>query len=57
MRKLMAAEEASMQGFFRRVIEFYERWLRRALEHPWWLLAGSRGSDHRFVPLLQRAGF
>ncbi len=39
MRKLMAAEEASMKGFFRHVIEFYERWLRRALEHPRWLLA------------------
>ncbi len=37
MRKLMAAEEASMKGFFGRVIEFYERWLRRALEHPRWL--------------------
>jgi CzcA family heavy metal efflux pump len=40
VRKLMAAEEASMQGFFRRVIEFYEHWLRRALEHPRWLVAG-----------------
>src|SRR5262249_14317955 len=37
IRKLMAAEEASMKGFFGRVIEFYERWLRRALEHPRWL--------------------
>src|SRR5882724_6772500 len=32
IRKLMAAEESSMKGFFGRVIEFYERWLRRALE-------------------------
>src|SRR5207302_6205140 len=24
-------------GFFERVITFYERWLRRALEHPVWL--------------------
>lgn len=40
IRKLMAAEEASMKGFFRRVIDFYERWLRRALEHPRWLLVG-----------------
>ena len=40
IRKLMAAEESSMKGFFGRVIEFYERWLRRALEHPWMLLAG-----------------
>ncbi|HSM85360.1 MAG TPA: efflux RND transporter permease subunit [Candidatus Limnocylindrales bacterium] len=40
IRKLMVAEEASMQGFFRRVIDFYERWLRRALERPLWLAAG-----------------
>lgn len=40
MRRLMAAEEASMKGFFRRVIDFYERWLRRSLEHPRSLLIG-----------------
>ncbi|HLW52327.1 MAG TPA: efflux RND transporter permease subunit [Candidatus Angelobacter sp.] len=40
MRKLMAAEEATIQGFFRRIIEFYERWLRRALERPLWLAGG-----------------
>lgn len=32
--KLMAAEEASITGRFRRVVDFYERWLRFALEHP-----------------------
>ena len=37
MKRLMAAEEASMAGFFGRVIHFYERWMRRALEHPGWL--------------------
>src|SRR5262249_40853493 len=41
MRKLMAAEESSMKGFSSRVIEFYERWLRKALEHPRWLAAGA----------------
>ncbi len=41
IRKLMAAEEASMKGFFGRIIEFYERWLRRALERPRWLLGGA----------------
>jgi multidrug efflux pump subunit AcrB len=40
VRRLMAAEEASMKGFFGRIISFYERWLRRALEHPRWLAAG-----------------
>jgi CzcA family heavy metal efflux pump len=39
MRKLLAAEEASMQGRFRKVVDFYERWLKRALEHPRLLLA------------------
>jgi multidrug efflux pump subunit AcrB len=38
MKRLMAAEEASLKGgFFEHVITFYERWLRRALEHPVWL--------------------
>ena len=41
VRKLMAAEESSMKGFFGRIIEFYERWLRRALEHPRVLLGGA----------------
>ena len=41
IRKLMAAEESSMKGFFGRIIEFYERWLRRSLEHPRTLLAGA----------------
>lgn len=35
VKKLMAAEEeASMRGFFGSVIKLYERWVRRALEHP-----------------------
>ncbi len=37
LRRLLAAEEASMTGFFGHVIRFYERWLRRALRHPFWL--------------------
>ncbi len=41
MQRLMAAEEASMTGLFGRVIRFYERWLRRALEHPMWLVGFS----------------
>src|SRR5262249_5342395 len=40
IRKLMAAEEASMKGFFGRIIAFYERWLKRALEQPLWVGAG-----------------
>ncbi|PYP86761.1 MAG: AcrB/AcrD/AcrF family protein [Candidatus Angelobacter sp. Gp1-AA117] len=41
IRKLMAAEEASMRGFFRRIVNFYEHWLRRALERPAWLALGA----------------
>ncbi len=40
VRKLMASEEAAMTGFFGRIIQFYERWLKRALERPLWLAAG-----------------
>jgi multidrug efflux pump subunit AcrB len=38
VRRLMAAEERSLSGYFGRVVlPFYERWLRRALRHPVWL--------------------
>ena len=37
MRTTLAAEEATITGFFGRIIRFYERWLRRALRHPVWL--------------------
>src|SRR5581483_2661211 len=36
-QRLIAAEEASLSGFFLKVISFHERWLRRALERPLWL--------------------
>ena len=39
LKKLMAAEEASMRGFFGKVIEFYERGMRRAIGHPVWMVA------------------
>jgi CzcA family heavy metal efflux pump len=35
--KLFAAEDAALSGHFRRVIEFYERWLRFALDRPRWI--------------------
>jgi len=35
MRRMMAAEEASLKGgFFERIIAFYEKWMRFALERP-----------------------
>ncbi len=40
-RELLAAEEAHLTGFFLRVVDFHERWLRRALERPLWLVVFS----------------
>jgi len=38
MKRLMAAEEASLKGgFFRARHHVLRRWLRRALQHPVWL--------------------
>jgi len=38
MRRMMAAEEASLRGgMFERVIDFYGRWMRRAFAHPVWV--------------------
>jgi len=35
---MMEAEEASLKGgVFEHILKFYERWMRRALEHPVWL--------------------
>jgi multidrug efflux pump subunit AcrB len=33
-RRLLAVEEAHLSGFFLRIVNFHERWLRRALERP-----------------------
>ena len=40
-QKLLAAEEAHLSGFFLRVVNFHERWLRRALERPLLLIVFS----------------
>src|SRR5581483_940629 len=37
LAQLLAAEEASLGSYFRRVIDFHQRWLRRGLERPRWL--------------------
>lgn len=69
MKRMMAAEEASLKGgWFEKIIAFYERWMRRALEHPVWLgglcliLIGisyvcfnSLGSD--LLPAMDEGGF
>jgi CzcA family heavy metal efflux pump len=43
IRRLLDAEEASLSGFFLKVVSFHERWLRRALARPIWLAAISIG--------------
>jgi CzcA family heavy metal efflux pump len=37
--KLMAAEDAAITGRFRRIVDFYEHWLRFGLERPKWMAA------------------
>jgi len=39
--RLLAVEEASLSGFFQKVVNFHERWLRRALAKPLWLAGGA----------------
>jgi multidrug efflux pump subunit AcrB len=69
MKRMMAAEEESLKGgLFEKIIEFYGRWLRRALEHPVWLGAlclvligvsyvcyNALGSD--LLPAMDEGGF
>ncbi len=43
LERLLAVEEASLSGFFRKIVDFHERWLRRALEKPKWLAILSLG--------------
>ena len=40
--RLLAVEEASLSGFFLKIVNFHARWLRRALAKPFWL-AGMAG--------------
>jgi len=37
-KKLLAAEEKHLGGFFLRIVNFHQHWLRRALERPWLLV-------------------
>src|SRR6202165_103002 len=68
LQRLLAAEEKHLSGFFLRVVNFHERWLRRALEHPRFLLLFSlalivvsyvcynfSGSD--LLPAMDEGGF
>ncbi|MFI5114167.1 MAG: efflux RND transporter permease subunit [Terriglobales bacterium] len=68
IRHLMEVEEASLSGFFVKVIRFHERWLRRSLERPRWLAGLSLGlivvtygcyqfSDTDLLPKMDEGGF
>jgi len=43
IERLLAVEEASLGTFFLKVVNFHEKWLRRALEKPRWLVVLSAG--------------
>ena len=68
MTRLLAAEEASLGVFFHRVVNFHERWLRRALGKPIWLARISlvlviasyvcyRSSGSDLMPEMDEGGF
>ena len=67
-RRLQAAEEASLGVFFRKIVNFHQRWLRRALAKPMWLAALSlmlvvvsyvcyRYSGSDLMPEMDEGGF
>jgi multidrug efflux pump subunit AcrB len=67
-RRLQAAEEASLGEFFRKIVDFHQRWLRRALAKPMWLAALSlmlvvvayvcyRYSGSDLMPEMDEGGF
>ncbi len=66
--RLLQAEEASLSGFFLQIVNFHERWLRRALAKPRWLAAMSlalvvmsyvcyRFSGSDLLPEMDEGGF
>ncbi len=68
MERLMQAEESSIGGVMRKIIQYYERLLRAVLDRPWWLLGfavllmaasyfsyGTLGSD--LLPAMDEGGF
>ena len=66
--KILAAEEKHLSGFFLRVVNFHEQWLRRALDRPMLLVILSIGlvvvsficfqfSDTELLPEMDEGGF
>ena len=68
LSRLLAVEERSLGPTFRRVVDFHQRWLRRALEKPRWLVGFSmilivasyvcyRFSGSDLLPAMDEGGF
>ena len=68
LQRLQAAEEASLGTFFRKIVDFHQHWLRRALAKPIWLAALSlmlivvtyvcyRYSGSDLMPEMDEGGF
>ena len=68
IQRLLAAEEKHLSGFFLRVVNFHERWLRRALQKPLFLVLFSLGlivvsyvcyrfSGSDLLPAMDEGGF
>ena len=66
--RLLEAEEKHLSGFFLRVVNFHEKWLRRALERPMLLIVVTVGlvvasiicfelSDTDLLPAMDEGGF
>src|SRR5579862_1053334 len=66
--RLLAVEEASLGGLFRKVVNFHERWLRRAVAKPRWIARGAamlvvvsfvcyRFSGSDLLPEMDEGGF
>ena len=66
--RLLAAEESSLSGFFQKIVDFHQRWLRRALGKPLWLAGGAvlliivsivcyRFSGSDLLPEMDEGGF
>ena len=66
--QLLAVEDQQLGGFFRSIVDFHERWLRRALGKPWWLAGFSavlivasyvcyRYSGSDLMPEMDEGGF
>ena len=66
--RLLEVEEASLSGFFRKVVDFHQQWLQRAVRKPLWLAAGAvllivvsflcyRFSGSDLLPEMDEGGF